>query len=66
MTYILDMQGRISRNQFKCNYLKIWKLFVEFSLRFWNLHQILNFLKEKMSPITKVFPKLFTPKRVVT
>ena len=32
-------------NQFKINYLRNQKRSVEFSLRFWNLHQILNILK---------------------
>ena len=38
------------------------KLFVNFLLHFWNLHQILNILKEKMFVIANVFRKLSTVK----
>ena len=34
-----------------------WK-FSQFFLHFWNLHQIFNILKKKMSLMTDVFPKL--------
>ena len=42
----------------KCNYLGKEKLLLEFLLDLWNLHQILNVLKEKMIVIANVFPKL--------
>ena len=36
------------------------KLFLNFLLHFWNLHQILNILKKKIMVIANVFPKLET------
>ena len=38
---------KISSNKFKRNYLKNEKLNLDFSLRSWNLHQILSILKKK-------------------
>ena len=50
---------RICNSQLKCNYLKKEKLFLDFFfLHFWNLHHILNILKEKLIVIVNVFPKL--------
>ena len=51
---------RICNSQFKCNYRKKDKHFLNFLLRFLNLHQILNILKKKMIVIVTVFPKLQT------
>ena len=42
--------GRILRNQFKCNYLRNLKCFLQVSLRFWNLYKILNILKKIDEP----------------
>ena len=39
----------ISRNKFKRHYLKNKRLFANFLLHFWNVHAIMNILKEKMS-----------------
>ena len=39
----------ISRNNFKRHYLKNKRLFVDFLLRFWNVDEIYNILKKKMS-----------------
>ena len=39
----------ISRNKFKRHYLNNERLFVDFLLHFWNVHQIYNILKKKMS-----------------
>ena len=39
----------ISRNKFKRHYLKNKRLFVDFLLDFWNVHEIGNILKKKMS-----------------
>ena len=39
----------ISRNKFKRHYLKNKSLFVYFLLHFWNVHEIYNILKKKMS-----------------
>ena len=56
---------RICNSQFKCNYLKNEKLFLNFLFRFWNLHQILNVLKKRTIVIANVFPKLMTVKNLV-
>ena len=60
MTKTLLKIARIWNSQFKYNYLKNEKSFVNFLLHFWNVHQILNILKEKMLVIANVFPKLQT------
>ena len=39
----------ISRNKFKRHYLENKKLFVDFLFHFWNVHEIWNILKKKMS-----------------
>ena len=39
----------ISRNKFKRHYLKNKGLFFYFLLHFWNVHEIYNILKKKMS-----------------
>ena len=39
----------ISRNKFKRHYLKNKKHFLDFLLHFWNVHEIQNILKKKMS-----------------
>ena len=39
----------ISRNKFKRHYLKNKRLFADFLLHFWNVHEIYNILKKKMS-----------------
>ena len=39
----------ISRNKFKRHYLKNKILFVDLLLYFWNVHEIYNILKKKMS-----------------
>ena len=39
----------ISRNKFKRHYLKNKKLFGDFLFHFWNVHEIYNILKKKMS-----------------
>ena len=49
---------RICHSQFKCNYLKNEKLFLNFLFHFWNLHQILNILTKEMIIIANVFAKL--------
>ena len=40
---------KISRNKSKRHYLKKHRLFMDFLLHFWNVHEILNILKKKMS-----------------
>ena len=56
----------ISGNKFKRNYLKNKKLFADFLLHFWNVHEIQNNLKKKMSILALLFQKLWTAKEVVT
>ena len=56
----------ISRNKFKRHYLKSKRLFVDFWLHFWNVHEIYNILKKKMSILAQLFQKLWTAKEVVT
>ena len=65
MASILFKISSICNSQFKCNYLKNEKLFVNFLFYFWNLHQILNVLKEKMIVIANLFLKLQVVKNLV-
>ena len=58
MTNILFIVERIYRNQFKWNYLRNQKIFQNFFLHIWNMHQILNIFKKNKSNIAYVFPKL--------
>ena len=62
MTGILFLIDTIWRYQLRCNYIRKKKLFLKFSLLFWPLVEILNILKQKMTFIDLVFPKLRTPK----
>ena len=39
----------ISRKKFKRHYVKNKRLFGDFLLDFWNVHEIYNILKKKMS-----------------
>ena len=66
MASILFNIARIFNSQFKCNYLKNEKLFLDFLLHFWNLAQILNILKKKVMVIANVFPNFKTVKNFVT
>ena len=56
----------ISHNKFKRHYLKNKRLFMEFLLHFWNVHEIQNILKKKMSILAQLFQKLWTAEEVVT
>ena len=40
-------------------------LFLDFFLKFWNVDEILNILKKKITLRANLFPKLRTPKNVV-
>ena len=46
MKSIVFLIETISRYEFRCNYLRNKKLFINFWLHFWNLYQILNILKK--------------------
>ena len=65
MACVLFHTARICNSLFKCNYLKNEKLFFNFLFHFWNLHQILNILKERITVIANVFSKLQTMKSLV-
>ena len=49
MTSVPVAKCRFSNNKFKRLYLKKKKLFVDFLLHFWNVHEIENILKQKKS-----------------
>ena len=49
MTSIPVAICRFSDNNFKCLYLKKERLFEDFLLHFWNMHEIYNILKKKKS-----------------
>ena len=65
MASIMFKIARICNSEFKCNYLKNEKHFLDFFFHFWNLRLILNILKEKVIVIPNVFPKLQTVKNLV-
>ena len=50
--------------QFKRYYLKNARLFLEFLLHFWNVHEIYNISKKRMSVLAHLFPKLLFRKEV--
>ena len=54
------------QQQLELHYLKNKRFFLQFLLLFSNLHQIYNLSKKKVSLLVSVFPKLLTPKEVVT
>ena len=54
------------RYHVKCIHVKKQPLFLNILVRFWKFHENLNYLIIKLSLITLIFPKLFTPKIVVT
>ena len=58
ITSILFVIFGMCRYYIKCNYLKNLKVFLNFTVHFWHLHQILNILKKKKTFIANVFPKL--------
>ena len=47
MTSILAAICRISHNNFKRHYLRNKRLFLDFLLHFWNVHEILSIFKKK-------------------
>ena len=49
MTSVPVAKCRFSKNKFKRLYLKKEKLFVDFFLYFWNVHEMENILKKKKS-----------------
>ena len=57
---------RISRNIFKRHYVKKEKLFVDFLLYLWNVHQRENIFKKKISTVASLLPKFLNPKEEVS
>ena len=55
-----------SRNKFKRHYIKNKRLFLDFLLHFWNVHEISKILKKKMSILALLFQKWSTAKEVLT
>ena len=66
MTSIPVAICRIFCNNFKRYYLKNAKLFQDFLLHFWNVHEIYNILTKRMSVLASLFPKLLFRKEVAT
>ena len=66
MTSILAAICSIFCNNFKRYYLKNGRLFLDFLLHFWNVHEIYNILKKRKSVIALLFPKLLSRKEVAT
>ena len=66
MTSIPVAICRFSYNKFKRFYLKRERLFVDFWLYFWNVHEIYNVLKNTKSILAQLLPKLLHPKEMLT
>ena len=66
MTTILAAICRIFCHKFKRYYLKNWRLFLDFLLKFWNVREIYKILKKKMRVLVYLFPKLLFRKYVAT
>ena len=62
MKCILFVIETISRYQFRCNYLRNKKLFLNFLVHFCNLPELLKILNKKMTRIDFAFPKFRIPK----
>ena len=56
----------ISLNKFKRTYIKNKRLFLDFLLHFWKVHEIYKILKKKMSILALLFKKWSIAKEVVT
>ena len=66
MTSIPAAICRIFCNNCKRCYLKNGTLFLDILLHFWNVHEILNSLKKRMSVLDELFRELLFPKEVAT
>ena len=55
----------ISRNNLKRYYLKNKRHFVDFLLRFWNVHLIYKIKKKKMSNLSRVISRIINSERGV-
>ena len=65
MTSFICLTEKISSNEFRRNYLKNKKLFLNFFLRFKNLYQTLNISQKIMILIADVFAEVPGPKNMV-
>ena len=65
LTSVLLLIETILCNPFRCNYLKNWKLFLEFLMYFRNVGHILNILKKRMTLIAYLLLRLRPAKNVV-
>ena len=61
---MLNIAG-IFNSEIKWNPLKNEKIFLNFLFHFWNLHQILNISKKKMTVLANVFSKCMTLKNIL-
>ena len=66
MTSIPVAISRLCDKKFQHLYLKKERLFADFLLSFWNVHEILNILKKKKSFLAKLLLKLLHPKEMFT
>ena len=66
MTRIPVARCRIYQNNFKRHYLRNKRLFLDFLLHFWNLHETSSIFKKKMSILGELFPRLLILKNVGT
>ena len=65
MTSIPVAISRFSDNNFKGLYLKKEKLFVNFLLHLWNMHEILNILKKKQEYLSLIITEIIASERDV-
>ena len=65
MTSIPAAICRIFCNNFKRYSLKNGRLFLDFLLHFWNVHEIYNILRKRMSVLAYLYPKLYFGKRML-
>ena len=66
MTSIHSAICRIFCNNFKRYYLKNGRLFLDFLLKFWNVHKIYNILKKRIRVLAFLFPNLLFRKEAAT
>ena len=63
MTSIPAAICRISRNNFKRHYLKNKRLFLDFLLHFWNVHEIERIFKKKDEYPSLIISENIDPKK---
>ena len=56
---------RLSDNKFKRLYLKKERLFLDFLLNFWNVHEISNILKKKEEYYNQIITEIIASERDV-